>query len=270
MSRKRLIDTELYFDTELYELLGCEGLHLYIRLWGLADDSGVYEPRYADIALQMGALHFTPEKVKKYIDVLTKAGKIIPYSANGKGYHWLKNFLKHQPLSNPSLPKYPLPGWMTCEQREYPSGKKYATYQILPEKLAEVTSSLPIVYSDTTGNGETKRNETETRRKLREGFSLFYEAYPKKLKKAKAWEAWQKINPENGTFELIMDALKRFKETEEWRKDSGKYVPHPTSWLNQRRWEDEIPEEPTKQGRPIASPNMAEVIARGREAVHGN
>jgi hypothetical protein len=154
MSRKRVIDTELYFDTELHKLLGCEGLHLYIRLWGLADDSGVYEPRYEDIALQMGALRLSAEKVRKHVDALIRAGKIIPYAANGREYHWLKNFQKHQPLSTPSLPRYPLPEWIEYDQREYPSGKKFATYRIIPEKLPEITGSLPVGYQDTTGNGE--------------------------------------------------------------------------------------------------------------------
>ena len=25
----------------------------------------------------------------------------------------------------------------------------------------------------------------------------------------------------------------------EWKKDNGQFIPYPTSWLNQKRWEDE-------------------------------
>ncbi len=52
MARKRVIDTGLYFDTEICRLLGARGLHLYIRLWGLAEDWGGYEANHEDIALQ--------------------------------------------------------------------------------------------------------------------------------------------------------------------------------------------------------------------------
>lgn len=31
-----------------------------------------------------------------------------------------------------------------------------------------------------------------------------------------------------------------FKKTESWNKDDGKYIPYAITWLNQKRWEDEI------------------------------
>jgi hypothetical protein len=27
--------------------------------------------------------------------------------------------------------------------------------------------------------------------------------------------------------------------SEQWRRDDGRFIPHPATWLNQRRWEDE-------------------------------
>ena len=29
------------------------------------------------------------------------------------------------------------------------------------------------------------------------------------------------------------------KKMENWIKDDGKYIPHPATWINQKRWEDE-------------------------------
>lgn len=161
MARKRLIDTDVYFDVELCDLLGPRGLHLYFRLWGIADDSGVYEPKYRDISLKMGALHFKPQEVESCIQKLIEAGKVIPFASNGISYHWLKNFLKHQPLNNPSPPKHPLPEWVSVEIKQYPFGKNFAAYQILNEKLPEITGSLPVDYpSVETKLKETNRNET--------------------------------------------------------------------------------------------------------------
>lgn len=162
MARKRIIDTDLYFDVEICNLLGDRGLHLYFRLWGIADDSGVYEPRYADIALKMGALNFSHKEVENYIQKLVDGGKVIPFVSNGTTYHWLKNLLKHQPLNNPSPPKYPLPDWISCKIRKYPSGKKFAVYHLIEEKLPEITSSLPVDYpSVKKKRKETKRNKTK-------------------------------------------------------------------------------------------------------------
>ena len=157
MARKRIIDTDLYFDSEICDLLGDRGLHLYFRLWGIADDSGVYEPRYSDIALQMGALNFKPNEVQDFIQKLIDKGKIIPFTSNGVAYHWIKNLMKHQPLNNPSPPRHPLPEWISCEIKKYPSGKNFAVYQILNEKLPKITGSLPVDYPSV----ETKRNVTK-------------------------------------------------------------------------------------------------------------
>jgi hypothetical protein len=149
MARKRLIDTEeLYFDTELIDLLGPRGLHLYIRLWGLAEDWGGFEPRYDDIALKMGALKFSGDEVKGCLKLLIDAGKIIEYTAAEKQVYWLVNLLKHQPLDNPAPPKLPLPAWIKCKIEQYKSGKKYASYQVIPKKL-------PVAYRSATGNGVT-------------------------------------------------------------------------------------------------------------------
>lgn len=146
MARKRLIDTHsLCFDTEIVTILKERGSILYIRLWGIAEDWGGYDPKYDDIALLMGAFKLKASEVKNYIDRLIEAKKIIPYEVNGKTYHWIVNLLKHQPLDNPSAPKLPLPEWVECKISEYKSGKKYAKYTVITEKL-------PVAYSSPTGN----------------------------------------------------------------------------------------------------------------------
>jgi hypothetical protein len=159
MARKRLIDTEeLYFDSDMVELLGARGLHLYIRLWGIAEDWGGYEPRYSDIALKMGALIFKPKEVEKFINMLVDKKKILPYKIDGSVYHWLVNLMKHQTLDNPAAPKLPLPEWISCVIKQYPSGKKYAEYQVIPSKL-------PVGYSSATRNGVTNSNSNVTVKK---------------------------------------------------------------------------------------------------------
>lgn len=135
--KKRLIDIEIYFDSELCELLGERGLHLYIGLWAIAEDSGVYEPKYADIALKMGALKFTEGEVRKYIEKLILAGKIVPFLNNGKLYHWIKNLIKHQGIKNPPIPSLPVPDWIKVEIKQFPSGKRYAVFNVIEEEISK-------------------------------------------------------------------------------------------------------------------------------------
>jgi hypothetical protein len=71
-------------------------------------------------------------------------------------------------------------------------------------------------------------------------FLKFYEAYPRHTRKAAALKAWRKLNPDHGLLEAILNAIEQQKQTEQWRKDGGQYIPHPATWLNDRRWEDEV------------------------------
>lgn len=75
-----------------------------------------------------------------------------------------------------------------------------------------------------------------------DSFAVFWEAYPRKVAKHQAIKAWNRLNPVKAVFDLILSALARQKETESWKKDGGKFIPHPATWLNGRRWEDEIEE----------------------------
>lgn len=73
------------------------------------------------------------------------------------------------------------------------------------------------------------------------GFDTFWLAYPKKQSKQQAEKSWQKIRPDSELLATIMGSLDRQKASDQWQRDSGQYIPLASSWLNQRRWEDELP-----------------------------
>ena len=77
----------------------------------------------------------------------------------------------------------------------------------------------------------------------------FWPAYPRKVKKPKARAAWAKIGERlvpdtaagNKLLGRMLDALDDAKASDEWQEENGRFIPHPTSWLNAQRWEDETP-----------------------------
>lgn len=71
-------------------------------------------------------------------------------------------------------------------------------------------------------------------------FEAFWTAYPNKVKKKDALRSWLKINPDAETVAKILAAVSTARSSDGWRKDGGKFIPHPTTWLNGRRWEDQI------------------------------
>ena len=75
-------------------------------------------------------------------------------------------------------------------------------------------------------------------------FLSFYNSYPRKIAKAAAWKAWQKMNGQRPDLEIILDAIKKQSQSDSWKKDNGQFIPHPATWLNGARWEDDTTQGP--------------------------
>ena len=71
-----------------------------------------------------------------------------------------------------------------------------------------------------------------------DGFDQFWKVYPRKTAKTAAVKAWAKHHP---PIEKVLKTLSWQISSDDWKKDSGKFIPHPATWLNAGRWEDEAP-----------------------------
>lgn len=67
-------------------------------------------------------------------------------------------------------------------------------------------------------------------------FEVFWKAYPRKVAKLAAWRIWDRMKP---PLEDILKALEWQRRSDQWTKSGGIYIPHPATYLNQGRWEDE-------------------------------
>lgn len=72
-----------------------------------------------------------------------------------------------------------------------------------------------------------------------DGFKSFWTAYPRKQAKPNAQRAWKKLKPGEELTAIILAAVERQRNSDEWRRENGRFIPLPASWLNARRWEDE-------------------------------
>jgi len=79
-------------------------------------------------------------------------------------------------------------------------------------------------------------------------FSEFYSLYPRKQGRKAAEKSWNRLNKQEqaDALEALPNHLAywKIKQTE---KD---YIPHPATWLNQGRWEDELDMEVKKLKKP--------------------
>jgi hypothetical protein len=86
-----------------------------------------------------------------------------------------------------------------------------------------------------------ERNKTITQTPV--GFAEFWSAYPKKIGKGNAEKAWEKHRPD---LAVCLAAVSVQSASIDWLKDNGQFIPHPATWINQRRWED-VPTEVKKK-----------------------
>ena len=71
-----------------------------------------------------------------------------------------------------------------------------------------------------------------------ERFQKFWKFYPRGESKQAAIAAWDKLKPTDELINTMAIALTRQMASEEWRRGIG--IPYASTWLNQRRWEDDI------------------------------
>jgi hypothetical protein len=78
------------------------------------------------------------------------------------------------------------------------------------------------------------------------------EAYPRKVDKQVCERAWRlrKLDKEE---EPITKGLAGWKTSDQWRRDGGQFIPHPSNFLNRERWREApgsiTPERPIGQAK---------------------
>jgi hypothetical protein len=76
---------------------------------------------------------------------------------------------------------------------------------------------------------------------LWERFDRFWHAYPRKIGKGAARQAWKRLKPDEALLAQMLAAIDQQQGSVQWNRDGGQYIPLPSTWLKQERWEDELP-----------------------------
>nr|QGH72415.1 MAG: putative replisome organizer protein [Podoviridae sp. ctka020] len=106
--------------------------------------------------------------------------------------------------------------------------------------------NLHTTIRDNIKNKNNKRDTNVSLSRAREEFDTFWKMYPRKVDKASACKIWVKLTSEERA--LALSALPSHLKQDQWQKDGGRFIPHPSTWLNQRRWEDETQAAPESTG----------------------
>lgn len=174
---------------------------------------------------------------------LISAGYIQRTKRQGSGGRWLWDSLVHEspavdadipaelpdetagyPLSDYPLPDYPLPGEPLSDNPE----SEEVTINEVPNDV------VPIGTRDTPPTD----------------FSTFWNAYPRKVGKRTAHNAYRSA-VKRATPDEILDGIRRALPG--WVQNEAKFIPHPSTWLNRDGWDDGDELDLEHQRREIAS-----------------
>jgi hypothetical protein len=227
-----------FFDDENLAGLGPYAQLLFAGLWCLADRDGKLDDRPARIKAHIFPYYEPKPNVITLLDKLCHCNFIQRYTVGMTKYIKVLKFVEHQrPHPHEAASKIPDPeninesDVMACHDNamtEPYNGSKCKSDSLIPDSL--IPDSL-ITAAVTSGSGGGSQQEN---------FDRFWSAYPKKMGKQEALKAWEKISPKNGLVEKMLSALEIQRKWPEWNKAGGQFIPRASTWLNGKRWEDEI------------------------------
>ena len=240
MARGRLISKSLGSSRKFHSLLLVGGKYgdfcqvLFPLLIVNADDFGRLPGDAFTIKNVVLPTSRRPERdFERALEVITEAGLIDRYAANGDMYIQINKFDEHQPnLQKRTKSKFP-----------------------------ESPGISVKVLSNLTQSNLTESKRTHTCVCDPDLFDQFWTAFPKKKAKDAALRAWTKRNPNAELLAVMLRAIGRQQSSPDWQRDSGRFIPFPATWLNGARWldveqSDLDAERPDMNGHVPACKNM--------------
>ena len=70
-----------------------------------------------------------------------------------------------------------------------------------------------------------------------DSFELFWAIYPRRINRLQARKAWEKIK-DIPSIDVLRKAIESQRQALKW-DEKPEYIPHASTWLNGRRWEDD-------------------------------
>jgi hypothetical protein len=196
---------------------------VFYRLIVNCDDYGRMDARPKLLASRLFPMKdIRVSQITDALLALTSAKLVTLYEVDGKPFLQMNTWDQHQTI-RAKKPKYP--GIEEGVQ---------ASESICKQMQAdECKCSRNPIQSESNPNSNT--NTTRER----DLFSEWYAKYPRKIDPTKARKAWEKLKVDEPLFENIMRGLDKWIAA--W--DDPQFIPHPTTWLNNRRWESEPPKQ---------------------------
>lgn len=214
-------------------------LYLYLLTSPHSNPIGCYRLPLAYIESD---LKWSSETVKRTVTETVSIG-LIEYDFSLE-IVLVNRFMEFNPIANPNVAK-------SCMLFIETISKKSVVYQSLIESMKPYTERFPNGYINGLANGMPNRepilNQTNHDPKPDpkpeppvSNFSEFYEIFPKHEGRADAEKSYSKAIKQGASHEIIVAGVRKYAEHIKRNQTIGKYISQPATWLNGKRWDDEL------------------------------
>lgn len=223
--RIRTIKPDLFLHGELFDAEREESLPLriaYVGLWCAADREGRFkwEPR------RLGALILPYDGIdfSRVLDALATRGFIERHACGTVEFGVIPSFKRHQVINNRESPSI------------LPEPTEDTVFIGSPTRAPRVPHATATPLVQDQGEGKGREGKGKERNIATADAEAIYQAYPRKEGKGKALPAIEKAL-RTTTAEVLLEAVQAFAKAK--AGTDPQFLPHPASWFNARRWEDD-------------------------------
>ena len=252
---------------------------VFARLIVNCDDFGRIDGRIAVLRSKLFVIRqrMSLARIEAALQHLQEVGLIQCYTAEGAPYVQLIGWGDHQRI-RAQRSRYPAPPDIRLantgvSKAYHPAPAKSNTKDTVP---AGTCGQLPAdacgcneIQSNPNPNSNHKSNpigqappeEEEEEEMCQDAFQIFWNAYPKKRNKEKAWSAFMEARGH-----LILDELLKAIDEQskalDWGIESNRYVPAPENWLKDQRWKEVVTPPIPSTFSPRVKKNLSDICER--------
>lgn len=247
MGIKRVVDTDFWEDDKVMLTFSPEDklFFLYIMTNPHTTQLGVYKILAKQMAFELG---YSLDTIDILLDRFESKYDVIKYSKTTKEIA-IKNYLRYSVVKGGK----PVLDLLVRESKEV-KDKRLLRYIRSGASLSENETVKYFISNYLNDNDNDNDNDDSYHESYDESyhesskavkpidamFDRFWKSYPRKVAKENARKAFAKLKPNDDLLNAMLSAIDKQKKSEQWTKDGGQFIPHPTTWLNQHRWEDEM------------------------------
>ena len=195
---------------------------------GTSSDPGIIEYLTVEVLLQKSGISFDPyrpEEWERCLGILKRLEKLKMIGLKEDGSIEVLNWCKRQETNLTAAER----AKSYRDRMKTVTKSSHGNARSSPKNRIEENREEKSVYSPTS-------EEVAKEMEIEEAFNLFWEAYPKKEDKKVAKIRF--LNLDKKSYPKIMEAIEIQKKTKQWQNRD--FIPQPSTWLNQERWEDEV------------------------------